>query len=603
MSLFLPYAVTALARTTAGDGRNVVTGAIVRVYKDDVQQMIYEDADGANPSLEKQTDVNGLRTIFLPVGEYELDINGRRTGFAVGVPAPIRSISSIDDLRLQPGRFDGQQISLTSYYAGGNTGSGILAWRAAATNDDDDVRWFAVTGVVTGRWELIRGQIISDLTIRIPSDYPTLQSAIDDIHGRIIPAQGVIVDLLIEAGHEITDGIAVVRGDYSYFSVSSTDPVVTISASFPSTHSILFARSAAGPALNCLVDCHGQVVANGVYLWKNSRASVGPNCGVINVGGGAGGTANGTGALLVEQCDLDGSGTAGDDGCNFSGNSYRNVWVTKGSRFNGEKGVFDNGGGDWGVFVSRGSVFNAPLCSVSGCANTAVRSNRSIVVAMGARINDNGQAGLFLDGNSLVNMSERAGVVTEVKRNASNGLVVQASRVHFEGADISENGGNGVDIQKASNGNFDLCLINNNGNNGILNNGSYVSAVSSTINGSSAHGCQTTNGGSSNLRLASIDLSGGNGLLAESGSKISAFNSSVTNSATNGARAADGSHIVVSNGSITGSFAGFDLSISRGSQINSNNTTTTNGSGSPDLSDASVSSFNAIIGAQGIIWA
>ena len=64
----------------------------------------------------------------------------------------IRSVTSVDELRTIAGTFDGQQVSLTGYYAGSTKGGGILVWDAASTAADDGGVTFAVTGVATGRW-------------------------------------------------------------------------------------------------------------------------------------------------------------------------------------------------------------------------------------------------------------------------------------------------------------------------------------------------------------------------------------------------------------------------------------------------------------------
>ena len=73
----------------------------------------------------------------------------------VSVPPPfgeLKSIGSVDELRTFAGRVDGQQVSLTGYYAGSAKGGGILVWDASSTAADDGGVTFAVNGVATGRW-------------------------------------------------------------------------------------------------------------------------------------------------------------------------------------------------------------------------------------------------------------------------------------------------------------------------------------------------------------------------------------------------------------------------------------------------------------------
>ena len=79
----------------------------------------------------------------------------------------VKHVSSVAALRLLEGKYDGQVVVLTGRTAGSSDGGGHLVWRASATNADDDVVWFAVAGVATGRWELIAGKISSPLNIYI----------------------------------------------------------------------------------------------------------------------------------------------------------------------------------------------------------------------------------------------------------------------------------------------------------------------------------------------------------------------------------------------------------------------------------------------------
>ena len=79
----------------------------------------------------------------------------------------VKHVASVAALRELPGRYEGQQISLTSYYAGWAAevarpkGGGILTWAGSSEENDNGVTVFAVTGVTVGRWARIRGQSIT----------------------------------------------------------------------------------------------------------------------------------------------------------------------------------------------------------------------------------------------------------------------------------------------------------------------------------------------------------------------------------------------------------------------------------------------------------
>src|SRR5690554_1478940 len=54
------------------------------------------------------------------------------------------------------------------------------------------------------------------LTVLIPSDYPTLQEAFDNL-ANIKVGQGEIIDLVIESGHALTSGVRLDNGYYKNF--------------------------------------------------------------------------------------------------------------------------------------------------------------------------------------------------------------------------------------------------------------------------------------------------------------------------------------------------------------------------------------------------
>src|SRR5690625_1807571 len=102
------------------------------------------------------------------------------------------------------------------------------------------------------------------IQLRIPTDFPTLQAAIDT-YSRLPMRQGARVELLIESGHELTSGLLVEHGDYSRFVISAEAAEVTLATGFAGT--IILGRNAAMPTLNCLIDAQNQVSSNGVGVY------------------------------------------------------------------------------------------------------------------------------------------------------------------------------------------------------------------------------------------------------------------------------------------------------------------------------------------------
>jgi hypothetical protein len=121
----------------------------------------------------------------------------------------------------------------------------------------------------------------STLTYQIPTDFATLQAAIDALSPTV---SNDIITLNIAANHQPASGITVSNGDYSQFQITSTDAEVTLSSSFGTSANFIYGENAKLPRLACLIDANSK--ANYGYAARN--ASVGyveANCGVKNTWG------------------------------------------------------------------------------------------------------------------------------------------------------------------------------------------------------------------------------------------------------------------------------------------------------------------------------
>ena len=424
---------------------------------------------------------------------HEADAINMGSGISLGALL-LKPISSVSELRATPGNIDGQQVNLISRDGVSADGGGRLVWRASATNTDDDVRWFAVSGVAIGRWEFVSGQIMSDMTIRIPSDSTTLQEAVDSIHGRIFPAQGVIVDLLIESGHQPASGISVSNGDYGYFRVSSVDAEVTLSPLFNNATDFLFSLSAVAPVMNCLVNAAARC-RNGCYYYGGS-GTVNAGCGVRYVlqqglyVEGANVTARGSnfdyasqeyltdvnakysgilcwaGVLDAQAATCNnsayyGAQAAAGGSTNFRGGKAQNcksygVRATNRGNFNARSANVSGSGvtnNDPAIRVFDGSSMNAQSIVATGCFNgawaehdsyinlnsaTIVASDTAIVCidghisAKGSVCTGSGKAVRALDGGEVVISGMVADNLTESAIECTNGGSVKGSTVSFK---------------------------------------------------------------------------------------------------------------------------------------------------------------------------
>lgn len=115
------------------------------------------------------------------------------------------------------------------------------------------------------------------LSVNIPTDYLTIQEAIDDLSPLSVK-QGAIIDIIIEAGHQPTAGVLVENGDYSHFRISSVDAEVTLDPAFPATD-IIKGINARMPVLNCLINANSLGV-NGYFAENGSSGVVSSGCGI-----------------------------------------------------------------------------------------------------------------------------------------------------------------------------------------------------------------------------------------------------------------------------------------------------------------------------------
>lgn len=236
--------------------------------------------------------------------------------------------------------------------------------------DYDEARyeWFedkasAMSFVNTNSKKLI---ITSSITINIPSDISDFQKALD----YIIPDNNNIeITLNIDSTHQLTKGFRVQDGDFSQFTITSTDAIVQLSNTFipvsntdldagvPRTAQIGFlAIRAKMPKIATVIDLSNYTsLVTGYELDHGSDGIIKPACGFINIAG------TGTNARVSTSSRLHSYQS------NFSGSvAGVGLSVTVNSHVSAAEGNFTNCG-ETGLDVSRGSVVYANSADFSGC--------------------------------------------------------------------------------------------------------------------------------------------------------------------------------------------------------------------------------------------
>lgn len=260
--------------------------------------------------------------------------------------------------------FDGVAALTVSYNSVGAASSGHshanLIFVPAGANDTALAAAFA--DAVANDKKIIFSE---DTTVKIPTVAATIQVVCD----RVVPT--VRVEILIEAGHQITTRSVINGGDFSRFRISSVDPEVLVGAALPADQATVECIHAVAPEWNFLLDCNGNV-DNGLRLiasrgWirsgKGVKRSRRANVFVHFASNLASEVVNGIGAVLS-----DGQG--------------HGAWITWGSSAQLSFSDARNNGSvrteDFAFFVSRGVHLMMDRANMSGSAN-GVRNARSIV--------------------------------------------------------------------------------------------------------------------------------------------------------------------------------------------------------------------------------
>jgi hypothetical protein len=389
--------------------------------------------------------------------------------------------------------------------------------------------------------------------VNIPTDYLTLQAAIDDL-----VAQGVQspVTLNIESGHQPSTGIVLRDGIYSNFDISSEDAVVTLHSTFSAEWGFIDCKRAQSPVLNCLVNADGRAKF-GVLCWVGGQISANIGCGVKN--------ARERNICLTSSArgDLNGTIWTGAGSIAQSG-LVRAAWVSRGSTMIAEEADFSDSEGI-AIYVSRASTAHAMNVRAENAAEGAVWVHRS------SRFTAHSESGR---GTAL---STRAGSTADVVK-------VDRSSI----ASINADGGGGP-----------VTITQNGSGSAVTVESSIVDIASATISGG-AFADKGINAGAGSVNASAVSIDGFMTNLYTNGGRVNANFATLTGARGNGVLAARG-EVDIASGSVTGSI-GKDLAISNGGFLRADGCTTTNSVGTPAIGDTNRPSFNALSGA-GVIFA
>lgn len=302
--------------------------------------------------------------------------------------------------------------------------------------------------------------ITSSMTVNIPTDYATLQAAIDDLS--VKPAvRGAVITLNIEAGHQPTSGITVQNGDFSRFKITSSDATFTLGSGFTGT--FITTLNAASPVFATNIDMNGL----GDYFMRITESStcyMQSGCEISNSGGGG---------IYVRASRLRGSYIK------ITGCADRSLFVTRSSTVSlPEANISGQTGGAYGVYVSRASILDLTTSKVNNMnvSTAALIAIRSRIAFVQAECNYSGAIGIHAAQGGVISAQD-----TKVMFSTSHNVVAtDASTVHCANGDFRYAGQHAIFANGASNICADNCSAPNATGNSVRSTGGSVVSVRSS---------------------------------------------------------------------------------------------------------------------------
>lgn len=340
---------------------------------------------------------------------------------------------------------------------------------------------------------------VSDvLIVSVPTDYSTVQDAINAESTKIASQQG-FVEIVIEDGHRPESGIVVENGDFSHFLiVSENDATVVLDDEFPNDEDFIQGNYAVMPVVACTIDMNNRG-RHGVHANQESKAFVAEGFGVNNSRGYAYEVMRRS-SMIANETTVDGNLGEFDRHVHVShasilsmrGGQVRNfanigLYASHGSIINFRNGVVENEtqSASDGILANQGARIAAFQSSVSNCGRNAYRARHgSVISCPEAQVSDISESAFHAMHNSSI-ACDQATV-----ENAERGVwASECSTVDANEIQISDTAIDGVFATRGSTINCESAVIENVGEHGLFaNRGSTISAMLASIDGAAANG-------------------------------------------------------------------------------------------------------------------
>ena len=333
----------------------------------------------------------------------------------------------------------------------------------------------------------VSGRISSELTFKVPTDFPDILTAIERLAPLYSAGAGFRIIVLIESGYEITAPIAIRRGIYQHIWLQSEDASVPVTAALGASNVLTF-DSCFAPAVDFLIDAQGN--SDGIR-YRLCRGEMRPGSGCIN--------SNNRG-IEVTQTHLQANLTV------FDGAAAVGIRVSNSSIANFRGATAKSCGS--GVAVTGDAAANFGIqgtaCDFSGATLDGINVDCGIVEAVGVVAENCGRAG--------VNASRAANV------NIRDAVLKDAGQYGILSGAASSVSADGVDVSGA-------------GEYGLWANGGNIAAFGANASGAGINAVRAVSGAAVSVRSGNLQTAGADACFAEDGGFINARGANTTGAA------------------------------------------------------------------------
>lgn len=418
----------------------------------------------------------------------------------------------------------------------------------------------------------------------IPTDYPSLQSALNDITKK--HSSGVRVGITIKAGHVPKLKIMLRDTVLPNVALYSEDEIVKFSDELKPTDHLFDIANTYGLQLHTLINMEGKG-SHGIHLHGGSYMRIGSGSGVINAGDSClnvreGSTAYAYGGVFTgaSQNSTDGAGITCWGGTVIA--SFADVSDSKA----------------YGARSAHGGTLDFDSGIANDVAYHGIRASQNgRVTCRYATVNNAGIHGLYALSGSQMNAT------TAVIKNAGNtgiyaseASMINADRSDIDGCEIGCRAWYGSTI------NFNSSVIKNCTDTGVsCTLSSTIEARNLNLGEGALTGIRADESSSINAQSCTVYGARGTGVRATNNSKINIRSSTIRNTQpgslnAHGVVSDSMSTILVQNGTVWNN-GGNDLRVDAGGSIGANGCRTTANVGSslpsePSTDDINISSFN-----------